>query len=102
MIQVRRPVIEDKVPRQQVPSAGLVQKPLQRTIGSPAARAIDTVRDHPVRYARGYGGQLLYLVPDLGLTVVITSDPTRPARSGGYFGALRRFLADDVIPAAEV
>lgn len=60
---------------------------------------IDRVRGHPVRYARGYGGQLVHIVPDLGLTVVITSDPTRPARSGGYFGDLKSLLADDIIPA---
>jgi CubicO group peptidase (beta-lactamase class C family) len=62
---------------------------------------IDTVRGHPIRYARGYGGQLIYLVPDLGLTVVITSNPALPARSHGYFGALRSLLADEVIGAAE-
>lgn len=62
---------------------------------------INTVRGHPVRYARGYGGQLLYLVPDLGLTLVMTSDPTRPARSAGYFGALKT-LADAIIVAAEL
>ncbi len=62
---------------------------------------ISTVRGHPVRYARGYGGQLLYLVPDLGLTLVVTSDPTRPARSAGYFGALKT-LADAIIAAAEL
>jgi CubicO group peptidase (beta-lactamase class C family) len=54
-----------------------------------------------VAYARGYGGQMLFLVPSLGLTVVVTSDPTRPARSEGYVGDLRRLLADDLIPAAE-
>lgn len=62
---------------------------------------IDTVHGHPVRYARGYGGQLIHIAPDLGLTVVITSDPGRPARSGGYFDALKSFLADDIIPAVE-
>jgi len=62
---------------------------------------IDTTRGHPVRYARGYGGQVVHVTPDLGLTVVITSDPTRPARSGGYFGALKSLLADHIIPAAE-
>jgi CubicO group peptidase (beta-lactamase class C family) len=62
---------------------------------------INTVLGHPVRYARGYGGQLLYLVPDLGLTLVVTSDPTRPARSAGYFGALKT-LADAIIAAAEL
>lgn len=36
--------------------------------------------------ARGYGGQLIAVGPRLVLA--ITSDPTRPARSAGYFGEL--------------
>jgi CubicO group peptidase (beta-lactamase class C family) len=51
--------------------------------------------------ARGYGGQLIALVPELDLTVVVTSDPTRPARSEGYFGDLMDLVADAVIPDAE-
>ena len=51
--------------------------------------------------ARGYGGQLVVLVPELALTVVVTSDPTRPARSEGYFGALMALVAETVIPEAE-
>jgi hypothetical protein len=39
-------------------------------------------------------------VPDLGLTVAITSDPTRPARSGGEFGELMRLVEDDIIAEA--
>ncbi|MGF1475835.1 MAG: serine hydrolase domain-containing protein [Geminicoccaceae bacterium] len=54
-----------------------------------------------VAYARGYGGQMLYIVPSLGLTVVVTSDPTRPGRSYGYVGELHRMLAMEIIPAAE-
>jgi CubicO group peptidase (beta-lactamase class C family) len=54
-----------------------------------------------VALARGYGGQLVALVPELGLTVVVTSDPTRPARSEGYFGALMDLIAEGVIPDAE-
>ena len=54
-----------------------------------------------VVYARGYGGQMLYLVPSLGLTVVVTSDVDRPARSHGYVGVLHALLTEDVIPAAE-
>jgi CubicO group peptidase (beta-lactamase class C family) len=53
-----------------------------------------------VTYARGYGGQMIYIVPALELTVVVTSDPTQPARSDGYVGDLRRMLASDIIPAA--
>ncbi|MEM7498144.1 MAG: serine hydrolase [Pseudomonadota bacterium] len=34
----------------------------------------------PVRYARGYGGQMLYVLPDRGLTVAITSDTAGPER----------------------
>ena len=56
---------------------------------------------HAVAYARGYGGQMLYIVPSLGLTVVVTSDPTRPGRSRGHVGALNALLAEDIIPAAE-
>ena len=54
-----------------------------------------------VALARGYGGQLIVLVPELALTVVVTSDPTRPARSEGYFGALMELVAGTVIPEAE-
>lgn len=54
---------------------------------------------HRVAYARGYGGQMLYVVPSLGLTVTITSDPTRPARSEGHVGDLKALLAETIIPA---
>ncbi len=57
--------------------------------------------DHRVAYARGYGGQMLYVLPDLGLTVAITSDPNRPARSDGHVGDLNRLLATRIVPAIE-
>ncbi len=58
-------------------------------------------RGHWLAYARGYGGQIVYVVPTLDMTVVITSDPNRPARSGGYIDDLHGLLADTLIPAAE-
>jgi CubicO group peptidase (beta-lactamase class C family) len=51
-------------------------------------------------YARGYGGQMIYVVPGVGLTVAITSDPTRPARSEGHAGDLHELVAETLIPAA--
>ena len=57
--------------------------------------------NHRIAYARGYGGQMLYLVPSLGLTVVVTSDPGRPARSDGYVGELGDLLTGHIMPAAE-
>ncbi|MCE6953061.1 beta-lactamase family protein [Cereibacter sphaeroides] len=48
--------------------------------------------------ARGYGGQIVCLLPDLEATVVITSDPTQPARSGGYFGDLMRLVGEVAVP----
>ncbi|MEM9439050.1 MAG: serine hydrolase [Pseudomonadota bacterium] len=47
---------------------------------------------HDVVYARGYGGQMLFIVKAIGLTVVVTSDPTRPARSYGYAGDLHALV----------
>ena len=42
--------------------------------------------------ARGYGGQIIAVAPDAGMTIAITSDPTQPARSGGYFGQLMALI----------
>lgn len=42
--------------------------------------------------ARGYGGQVIAAHPGQSLAVAITSDPTQPARSEGYFGDLMRLL----------
>jgi CubicO group peptidase (beta-lactamase class C family) len=50
--------------------------------------------------ARGYGGQLVAIVPEAELTVAITSDPTRPARSAGHFGDLMQLIRRRVLPAA--
>lgn len=47
---------------------------------------------HDAAYGRGYGGQLLVVVPDAGLSIAVTSDPNRPARSAGYFGELRTLV----------
>lgn len=41
---------------------------------------------------RGYGGQIIAAHRRQNLAVAITSDPTRPARSGGYFGDLMALL----------
>lgn len=48
---------------------------------------------------RGYGGQILCIVPDRRTVIAITSDPTRPARSGGYFGDLMHLISRDILPA---
>jgi len=52
-----------------------------------------------VCYARGYGGQLVYVLPELAATVVMTSDPTLPARSGGYIDDLHGLLTGAILPA---
>lgn len=47
--------------------------------------------------ARGYGGQVIAAHPARNLAVAITSDPTRPARSEGYFGDLMRLLDGPIL-----
>lgn len=50
--------------------------------------------------ARGYGGQIIAAHPARGLAVAITSDPSMPARSEGYFGDLMALLDGPVLALA--
>jgi len=49
---------------------------------------------------RGYGGQIIAAHPQANLAVAITSDPTLPARSGGYFGDLMQLLDGPILDLA--
>ena len=44
---------------------------------------------------------MVFVVPDLRLTVVMTSDPTPVETRDGHVQALHALLADGFIPAAE-
>ena len=60
-----------------------------------------TVNGHRVHFAWGYGGQMLFVVPDLRLTVVMISDPTPRPRAESHLPALHLLLDQGIIPAAE-
>ena len=55
---------------------------------------------HEVRYAWGYGGQMLFVVPELALTVVVMSESTPQERSD-YVVQLHALLDGFIVPAAE-
>ncbi|WP_101927308.1 MULTISPECIES: serine hydrolase domain-containing protein [Luteimonas] len=48
---------------------------------------------HDVRYGWGHGGQMLYIVPSLGMTVAMTSDDAAGAAGSGHLGDLHALLA---------
>jgi len=54
---------------------------------------------HSVRFAWGYGGQFLFVVPALELSVVFTSDPYSQ-REGPHNQELHRLIDDFLVPAA--
>ena len=58
------------------------------------------IEGHDVRYAWGYGGQMLYVVPSLGLTSVMTSDDSRPAGRTGHRAKLHGLMSE-IIRAVE-
>lgn len=49
--------------------------------------------DRTVHYGWGYGGQMLYVVPDLELTTVMTSDTDRAVRGDGHVDRLHGLMA---------
>jgi len=51
----------------------------------------------PAAYARGYGGQVLHVLPSLSLVVAITSDASQRARSNGYMGVLHDLVAEKLV-----
>ncbi|SCY66319.1 serine hydrolase domain-containing protein [Microvirga guangxiensis] len=57
------------------------------------------MRGHRIYYAWGFGGQMIYVAPSLGMTAVMTSDPTEPSREDNYIGQLHALVADSIIPA---
>ncbi|MCG8440678.1 MAG: beta-lactamase family protein, partial [Caulobacterales bacterium] len=63
---------------------------------------ITRARGYVVNYGWGYGGQMIYVVPDLDLTVVMTSDTAGHDRRNGHRRALDELLIDGVVRAAEI
>lgn len=92
--------------RQVVPEAWVRESLTPRTTARRADEGygygwfIGEVRGHRMFYAWGYGGQFIFVIPDLELTVVTTSEPDTP-REHDHLRAIRRLLAEWIVPAAE-
>jgi CubicO group peptidase (beta-lactamase class C family) len=54
---------------------------------------------HPIYYAWGFGGQMVYVVPTLALTVVATSDSTTRSVEDDYRCQLHALVAEGVVPS---
>ena len=55
---------------------------------------------HEAHFAWGYGGQMIFVLPDLRLTVVMTSDPESRSREGDHLDALYELMDRYIVPAA--
>jgi CubicO group peptidase (beta-lactamase class C family) len=54
-----------------------------------------------VKYSWGYGGQMLYVVPRLELTVVMTSDENAPSSRTGHRDDLHALLAEIIVAVSD-
>ncbi|HEX6051608.1 MAG TPA: serine hydrolase [Gemmatimonadaceae bacterium] len=57
---------------------------------------------HDVYFAWGYGGQFIFVVPDLELVVVTTSDASPTTRERGHLEAIYSMLDFAIVPAVEL
>lgn len=65
-------------------------------------RLVDPALGRPgVFFAWSYGGQLVFVVPDLNLTVVTTSDPAPVTTRDGHVDRVHNIFDTSLIPAAE-
>ncbi len=55
---------------------------------------------HAVHIAWGYGGQFIFVVPSLELTIVTTSDPNPARRGDDHLDAIYDLVEQFIIPAA--
>jgi CubicO group peptidase (beta-lactamase class C family) len=58
---------------------------------------VSQARGHSMFYAWGYGGQFIFVLPDLELTIVTTSDPRGP-RDMTHLGAIFDLVEDRIVP----
>jgi CubicO group peptidase (beta-lactamase class C family) len=59
---------------------------------------INELQGQQVYSARGFGGQMLYVIPNLSLTTVITADITPPSPGGDLYKARNRWLEGHLLP----
>lgn len=52
------------------------------------------IGEEDVKFGWGYGGQMVYVVPSLGMTVVMTSNESGPSARNGYRDQLHDLLAE--------
>ena len=52
-------------------------------------------------YGWGYGGQMIYVLPELELTIAITSQENLPSGRTGYRDLLHNMVSEDIIPVIQ-
>src|SRR6266446_1833200 len=71
----------------------------RRGVGYGYGWFIGEARGEPVYYVWGYGGQMLYVIPSLKLTIVMTSDSSLGSDANGFICALHDLVALGFMPA---
>lgn len=60
---------------------------------------INELAGEMVYSARGFGGQMLYVIPGLEATAVISADASPPSPGGAIYKRINQWVADELIPA---